>query len=371
MRSLLYFVTEDWYFCSHRLPLAKAALAAGFRVTVVTRVQAHGEVIKEAGLNLIPFDNVRTGINPVVELCTLWRLIMLYRRERPMIVHHVALKPVIYGVIAARLARVPAVINALAGMGWLFTSSSVRAHWLKPLVRTVLGTLLQKGITLVQNPDDGQMLQELGVAPDSIRLIPGSGVDLAAFRYLPEGPGPVTIVLPARLLWPKGVREFVDAARILCRRGITARFILAGAPDDLNPSAVSAEDIRHWVDEGIVTHLGWTVDMPRVLADSHIVCLPTYYGEGIPKALIEAAAAGRAIVTTDMPGCREIVHHEENGLLVPPRDAIAVADALQRLIADSALRARLGRRGRERAESEFGLEAIVRQTLALYGETVE
>jgi glycosyltransferase involved in cell wall biosynthesis len=291
----------------------------------------------------------------------------LYRRERPDIVHHVALKPVVYGSIAARLANVSIVINALAGMGWLFTSGSGRARWLKPLVRSALGALLRNGTALVQNPDDGRLLQEIGVVPERIRVIPGSGVDLGVFRFVPEGPGPAVTVLPARLLWPKGVAEFVEAARILRRRGIEARFILAGTPDAANPSAVPSEEIERWVSEGIVTHLGWAGDMPQVLAGSHIVCLPSYYGEGIPKALIEAAAAGRAIITTDMPGCREIVHHEENGLLVPPRDATAVADAVQRLIEDPALRVRLGCRGRERAEQEFGLDAIVRQTLALYG----
>lgn len=367
MKRLLFFVTEDWYFCSHRLPLAQAALAAGYRVSVVTRVQAHGEIITRAGLNLIPFENARAGLNPLVELGTLVRLVALYRRERPDIVHHVALKPVVYGSIAAWLVRVPEVINALAGMGWLFTSASGLARWLKPIVRGVLGVLLRRGTSLVQNPDDGRLLQELGVSSSGIRLIPGSGVDLATYRFSPERLGPVTIVLPARLLWPKGVGEFVEAARILRRRGVTAQFILAGAPDDANPSAVPTAEIQRWVSEGIVAHLGWTDDMPRVFAESHIVCLPSYYGEGIPKALIEAAAAGRPIVTTDMPGCREIVHHEENGLLVPTRDATAVADALQRLIETPALRERFGRRGRERAEQEFGIDAIVRQTLALYG----
>jgi len=365
---LLFFVTEDWYFVSHRLPLAVAAKAVGYDVAVITRVRAHGDRIRLAGLRLIPFENSRSGINPFTELGTLCRLIAIYLHEQPDIVHHVAIKPVLYGSIAARFAGNPCTINALAGMGWLFSSGAGRARWLTPMVRFGLGRLLQRGIALVQNPDDGRLLTQLGVLQSRVRRIAGSGVDVVKFAPEEERRGMPIVILPARLLWNKGVGEFVTAARLLQQKHVNARFVLAGAPDQANPSAVPLSKLLQWQEEGVIEYLGWIHDMPRVLAESHIVCLPSYYGEGIPMCLIEAAASGRPIVTTDMPGCREIVHHGDNGYLVPARNAAALAEALSHLIENPSLRQLMGRRGRIRAEQEFGLEIVIQQTLALYQE---
>jgi glycosyltransferase involved in cell wall biosynthesis len=293
----------------------------------------------------------------------------LYRRLQPAIVHHVAMKPVLYGSLAARLSGVRGVVNALAGMGWLFTSAGGGARLIKRGVRVAMGGLLSRGIALVQNPDDAALLARLGVPRGNIRRIAGSGVDLARFRPAAE-PGSIpVIVLPARLLWDKGVGEFVEAARILRSRGVNARFVLVGDPDPANPASISAAQVADWVRDGAVEHMGWMDDMPDVFANAYIVCLPSYR-EGLPKALIEAAAAGRPIVTTDVPGCREVVEDGVQGLCVPPRDANALADALARLIADPALRARMGEAARKRAEMEFGLDAVIAQTLALYKEVV-
>lgn len=369
-KKLLFFVTEDWYFVSHRLVLASAAKAAGYDVSVVTRVREHGEIIRAAGLKLIHFENARSGINPVVELWTLVRLILLYRRERPDIAHHVAMKPVLYGSIAARLVGIPEVVNALAGLGWLFSSRSGTANWLKPVVRWLLGQLLRSRIVLVQNPDDEKFMQQLGVAKAQVRRIAGSGVDLHRFSVCPEPDGIVAIVLPARLLWDKGVGEFVAAARLTKGKGVVARFVLVGEPDLANPSSLTRQQIAIWVKEGVIEHMGWVADMPRILRGSHIVCLPSFYGEGIPKSLIEAMACGRPIITCDTPGCREVVHHGKNGLLVPPRDTAALADALTQLIESPVLRRQMGANGRLRAEQEFGLEYVIEQTLALYAEIV-
>jgi glycosyltransferase involved in cell wall biosynthesis len=366
---LLYFVTEDWYFCSHRLPLAVAARDAGFDVTVVTRVREHGEAIRAAGLTLVPFEIVRSGMNPLHELVTLWRLIVLYRHTQPDIVHQVAMKPVLYGSLAACVAGVHGVINALAGMGWLFTSAGGGARLIKGGVRLALGRLLTRGIALVQNPDDAELLARLGVPKGNIRRIAGSGVDLVRFHPTPEPEGVPVIVLPARLLWDKGVGEFVEAARILRARGVGARFMLVGEPDPANPASISTEQVTDWVKGGVVEHVGWVNDMPSVFAQAHIVCLPSYR-EGLPKALIEAAAAGCPIVTTNVPGCREVVEDGVQGLCVSPRDANALADALARLIADPAMRARMGEAARLRAEMKFGLDAVITQTLALYREAI-
>jgi glycosyltransferase involved in cell wall biosynthesis len=366
-RKLLFLVTEDWYFVSHRLALAVAAKEAGYDVSVATRVRKHGDIIRAAGLRLIPFENSRSSVNPLGECWLLLRLIALWLREKPDVTHHVAMKPVLYGSIAARIAGTPRVINALAGMGWLFSSGTGTARWLKSLVRRALGWVLRSGTVLVQNPDDARLLVQMGVPEGLIRRIAGSGVDLHRFSAQPEPDGVPLVLLCARLLWDKGVGEFVAAARLLKERGVAARFALAGEPDQANPSAIPREQLSSWVQEGIVEYLGWVDDMPQLLAGSCVVCLPSYR-EGLPKALIEAAAAGRPIVTTDVPGCREVVRHGDNGLLVPPRDAAALAEQLARLLADPLLRRQMGVRGRLRAEQEFGADSVIRQTLALYAE---
>ena len=365
--KLLFFVTEDYYFVSHRLPMAAAAKADGYDVCVVTRVRECGDVIRRAGLRLIAFDNARSGVNPIADLARLVRLILLYRRERPDIVHHVAMKPVLYGSLAARWSGRPEVINALAGMGWLFTSGKGLARWLKPAVRRVLRHAVNSGIALVQNADDAQLVAELGVPESRIRLVAGSGVDLERFQPRPVPDGVPVVVMHARLLWHKGVGEYVAAARLLRRRGVVARFLLAGEPDPANPASIPAEQITEWAREGSIEFLGQVDDVPGLLAASHIVCLPSHR-EGLPKSLIEAAAAGRAIVTTDVPGCRAVVRDGDNGLLVSVENPDALADGLERLISNPELRQAMGVRGRARAEREFGLDVVIGQTLALYRE---
>lgn len=368
-RKLLFFVTEDYYFVSHRLALAVAAQADAYDVCVVTRVRECGDIIRGSGVRLIPFEIARSSLNPLGELFTLLRLIRIYRRERPDLVHHVAMKPVLYGSIAARLAGRPMVINAVAGMGWVFTSGSGATRWLERFVRGALKRALSTGTVIVQNPDDAQLLAGVGVPESQIRRVRGSGVDLRRFRPVTDIDDAPVVLLAARLLWDKGVGEYVAAARLLRKRGISARFLLAGQPDPVNPASVAASDVSAWVQEGVVEHVGWVTDMPGLLASVHIVCLPSYR-EGLPKSLIEAAAAGKPIVTTDVPGCREAVRDGDNGLVVPSRDVQALADALERLIVDPVLRRQMGARGRARAEQEFGLDAVVQQTLAIYREAV-
>jgi glycosyltransferase involved in cell wall biosynthesis len=252
-------------------------------------------------------------------------------------------------------------------MGWLFTSQHGYARWLKPIVTRALKRLTAQGLTIVQNPDDRAMLLELGLDPGRIRLIPGAGVDLDVFRPTATPSGPPMVVMATRLLWDKGVAEFVAAARLLRARGVDARFVLAGEPDPLNPATVSPDDVANWTREGIIEYAGFVADMPGLLSRSHVVCLPSYR-EGLPKSLIEAAAAGRAIVTTDVPGCREAVRDGYNGFLVPARSANDLATALERLIVDPVLRDEMGRHGRTLAERRFGQDDIIRQTLAVYDE---
>ncbi|SCZ67222.1 glycosyltransferase family 4 protein [Thiohalomonas denitrificans] len=366
--KLLYFVTEDWYFCSHRLPLAVAARDAGYDVAVVTRVRDHGETIRAAGIRVIALDSERRSLNPLSLASSVGRLAALYRRERPDIVHHVALKPVVLGAVAARLAGVKRVVSALAGLGWLYSSKSRAAALLGYPVRRVLKGVLSRGRIIVQNPDDLAWLCALGVSQSSMTLIRGSGVDVAQFHPGAGSDGIPVVVLVARMLWDKGVGELVEASRRIHQRGGTARFVLVGAPDAANPGSIDEATLKAWADEGTAEWWGRRDDMVDVLDQAHIACLPSYYGEGVPRSLLEAAAAGLPIVTTDAPGCREVVIDGDNGLLVPPRDVDALADALEALIQDPDRRREMGLRSRERAEKEFSIDKVVSETLAIYRE---
>ncbi len=364
---LLFVVTEDWYFVSHRLPLAVAAREAGFEVAVATRPGEDRERIEAAGIRFLPLEIDRRGMNPFNEAISVIRLARLLRRERPDLVHLVALKPVLLGNLAARLAGVRRRVSAVAGMGFLFTGEK-RGGMLAPVVRRLLGQALRGSRVIVQNPDDARLLQEdLGVPAEELRLIRGAGVDLEKFQPWPEPSGTPVVMLPSRLLWDKGVGEFVEAARRLRADGVQARFVLVGAPDPANPAAVPRADLDQWQEEGVIEWWGHRKEMATVLAQAHLVCLPSYR-EGLPKVLIEAAACGRAIVTCDVPGCREVVAHDENGLLVPSRDAAALADAIRTLLEDPARRRRLGEAGRARAERLFGQQRVNEETLAIYRE---
>ncbi len=370
-KVLAFFVTEDWYFCSHRLPLAVAAKSAGYTVYVITRVRSHGAEIEAAGLNLIPLELSRRSKNPFVEAGVIRRLAKIYRDIKPDIVHHIAVKPVIYGSIAARLAGVPAVVNAMAGLGFLFSSTKLTARLLRPVIRVLFAFLLNNARTIVilQNPDDVEVLCGSGsVDRRRIRLILGSGVDVDVYRYQEESAEVPVVLLASRLLWDKGVGEFVEAAGRIKQQGIAARFVLAGDGDDENPASISTGQLREWHEAGDVECWGRRTDMPEVFAEVHIVCLPTAYGEGVPKVLIEAASCGRPIVTTDAPGCREIVIVGSYGTLIPVKDVDALVVAIRQLLESRELRTQMGQAGRQLVREKFSLERVIEETLAVYAE---
>tara|TARA_Y100001960_G_scaffold120171_1_gene128541 strand:- start:1553 stop:2686 length:1134 start_codon:yes stop_codon:yes gene_type:complete len=366
--KLLFVVTEDWYFVSHRLSLAMAACEAGYDVAVATRARQHVEMIQRAGVRVIPFELSRRAGNPVLELL---RLLSLYRREHPDIVHHVALKPVFLGALAARLAGIPTQVNAVAGLGWLFISRSRIARWMSLSIRWILARLLNtpRCRVIVQNPNDAELLKEAGVTESNLRMIRGAGVDASEFSPSPESPEPICVVLASRILWDKGLSEFVQAARQLKKEGVKASFILVGNPDLDNPASVPEATLYAWQKEKVVEWWGHRDDMVAVFHAAHIVCLPSYR-EGLPKVLLEAAACGRPIVTTDVPGCREVVREGENGLLVPARNAQALSEALHCLIKNPELRAQMGLRSREIMLKDFSLEKVIAQTLSVYKELI-
>jgi glycosyltransferase involved in cell wall biosynthesis len=368
---LLLVVTEDWYFLSHRLPLARAALQAGFAVGVATRVGERGSDIAAVGIELLPLQAMRRrDVGPLSVARSVAELAALYRHWRPDVVHHVAMKPIICGGLAAKRTGVERVVNAVAGFGYVFSSETARARILRPAVRLALRGVLRRpgSIAILQNSTDAARLTSDGLVDEgAVRLIRGSGVDLARFTPRAAPRGTPVVMLCARLLWDKGIREFVAAAQQLKAQGTDARFVLVGDGDPENPSCIGQEDVQRWQREGAIEWWGRSIDMTTTWAQATVACLPSY-AEGLPKVLLEAAACGLPVVATDVAGCREVVSHEVNGLLVPPRDTQALAAAIGRLLGDSALRKRLGAAGRQRAENEFDEASIAAQTLAVYEE---
>lgn len=368
MAKLLYFISEDWFFCSHFMERAKLAKEQGFEVVVLTREARHAQRIRDAGFRLVPLDMERSGTHLGKEwrvLCRVWRA---YRQEQPDLVHQVALKPIIYGSLVAWFQRVRGVINAPVGMGYVFTSTDAKLRWLRPLVVLLLrGFLNPRGSKVVfENDEDLHVhVQRNAVRPQDAVLIQGAGVDTALFCPVPTPLGELVVVMAARMLKDKGVAEYVAAAQLLRKRGVRARFWLVGVPDPGNPSSFTHAQLAAWHAQGDVEWLGHSEDMPGLLKQCHIACLPSYR-EGLPKFLLEAMSSGLAVVSTDVPGCRAAVQQGVTGLLVPARDAVALADALHRLITQPIERATMGGSARARVEREFASGHINRLTLELY-----
>ena len=372
--KIVLFANTEWYLYNFRRSLALALRDAGHDVLLISPDGPYGEKLRALGLRWQSLPMDRRSLNPLREARLLWHLVRLLRRERPDVVHGFTIKSAVYGSLAARLAGVPARVNAVAGMGYVFISDSAKARLLRPLVRALLKLALggRNARLILQNPDDVALFEQARlVDPEHIRLIPGSGVDTSRFAPDPArvaGPR-LRVLLPARLLWDKGLAEYVRAARLLLGEGRPIDFLLAGDPDPGNPAAVPEAEVREWVAQGWVQWLGHVDDMPALLRSVEIVALPSYR-EGLPKGLIEAAASGCALVTTDVPGCREVVTHEVDGLLVPVRDGNALARAIARLQQDPALRTRLAEAGRRNALERFDERIVLQETLAVYREVL-
>ena len=378
--KLIFLVTEDWYFWSHRLPVARAARDDGFEVVVAAREREHGDRIRAEGFRLQALPWRRRGDMAVGAGRAIAAIAALYRRERPDVVHHVALKPVLFGGAALRLAFPgptgrPACIAAVNGLGSGLAPSGGRAR----AVRLALGWGLRHAAgdarMIVQNPEDGRVLAGFGIDPTRLVLIRGSGVDTAHFAPLPDPAGPVvTVALVARMLRSKGVLDAVAAVRRLRARGMAIELVLAGPTDPDNRDSLDERTLAALAAEPGVVWRGRVEDVREVWREASIAVLPSTYGEGVPKALLEAAACGRAIVATDMPGCREVVRSGEpgveTGLLVPPGDSAALEEALAALVRDPARRRAMGEAGRPLVEREFGEGRVAEQTLALYASVL-
>lgn len=372
-KKILFVVNNLGFFMSHRLKIGTSLHKIGCDVYV-----AYGE-IGYANINSLIAD----GITPIAipmsrgfsnltrELLTFYELFQLFRRLRPDMLHLVTIKPYLYGGIVARLTNLPSVVIAVAGLGTAFTSRDFKSKILRimlyPLFYFAFGHKNQK--VIVQNEQDKSVLLNWRVLDkNKVKLLHGSGVDLNEFKHTEEPSGVPVVTFAARLLHDKGVLVFIEAIRLLVARGLQARYLLVGDVDLGNPGSVTREELEVWRSEGLVDVLGYSTNIPAIYSMSNIVCLPSYYGEGLPKSLLEAAAAGRAVVTTDHPGCRDAVRPNITGLLVPVKNPEKLADTLQFLIQYPEKRKRMGVAGRKLAEREFSVEIIVREHMKIYNE---
>jgi glycosyltransferase involved in cell wall biosynthesis len=363
---LLYVTAEDWAFLSHRLPMARAARDAGFEIHVATRVQDGAAAIEAERFILHPVPFARGSLSPFAAMTTIAALRRIHRSVAPDITHHVALQSTVLGLIAA-LGRPTATVNAFIGLGYSFTSNSPKALALRQAIGPALRLLIgrSRSVALVQNGDDRAALLALGIAKERIVLIAGSGIDVVRFTPLAEPPDPPTFGFVGRLLDDKGIRTLIAAQRLLRARGSDSRLLIAGTPDPANPASIAEAEAKSWNDQPGVTWLGHVDDIAGLWARAHVAVLPSRR-EGLPLSLMEAAACGRSMIASDVPGCRAIVIHDRTGLLVPVDDAAALADAMERLAGASDLRAHYAAAARNLVVEKFAADIIGRQIVDIY-----
>jgi len=364
-KKLLFIISEDWYFISHRFYLAKYAKSQGYEVHLLTKVTKHEEIIKKSGINLMHWPIKRRSANLLSELSSIKMVLKAIRIVKPDIIHAVALKPILYGAIGAKIFNIKSRVFAFAGLGYMFSSSQYLARFLKPILSIAIKVFLhnKSSIIIAQNQDDINLLLAHNIAnAEQIKLIRGSGVDTEQFKQRPSNSSTKPIILlPARLLWDKGIGDFVRASTIFQKKDLTARFVVAGRRDDDNPESIPKDIIDGWKANNLLEVMGHVEDMPALYNSSSIVCLPSYR-EGLPKSLLEAASSSKPIVAYDVAGCREVVMDGENGILVQERDHQALAQALELLLKNSNLRASMGSEGRRMVENYFSQEEIAFQT---------
>lgn len=371
MKKVMLFANTDWYLYNFRRSFALALKEAGYDPLLISPPGPYADRLIALGLRWEPISMQRRSLNPFRESLLFIQLIKLIKQEKPDFLHNFTLKSSIYGSIASNFSRTPAVVNSIDGLGYVFTSSHTRARLLRPIVRTLmrLSFSRKKSRLVLLNNDDLQTFKRESLAPfNNIRLIRGAGVDCN--RFTPEGKststGRLSVLLPSRILWDKGLAEYIEAARTLKeKRNID--FFIAGSPDVGNPASVPAQVVNSWVSEGLVTWLGHVEDMPALYRSMDVVALPSYR-EGLPTSLTEAAASGCALITTDAPGCREVVKDGVDGLLIPVRDGKALATAITKLDDDRSLLRRLGSAARAKALAEFDEKIVIARTLAVYDE---
>lgn len=369
-KKILFLVNADWAFMVNRLPIAIEALKKGYEVHIACAFTGKESDLLSYGfvMHNIPF--TRSGHNPFVELRALKNIYSLIRKLRPSIIHAITIKPVLYGGVISRILKVPGFAAAISGLGYIFTGNDLKVRILRKFVEIAYRFALSGNVKVIfQNPFDRSVLQKIAnIDSNNIRMIKGSGVDLDEYSVTAAPEGVPVVAMASRLLKEKGVYEFVEAARSIKAKGTSCRFLLIGAPDFGNPYSITNEEIEHWRSEGVIETLGYRTDIADLFSKANVVALPSYYGEGLPKVLIEAAACGRPTVTTDNPGCAEAVIDNITGLIVPCKNSIKLCDAIERLIDNKSLRDEMGRQGRLLAEKEFDIKSVVEKHFSIYEE---
>lgn len=364
-----FVITEDWYFWSHRRILAQHLVQRGCRVDLVTNLGKLESQIRAMGVIPHSIGMRRSGKNPFSEANVVGRMARLFREQKPDIVHLVGMKPIVYGSIAARMAKVPATVCAVAGLGWLFTPGNPIKLLARLMVQQYFRIMLghRKDVRfIVQNEHHKRTLLQRRMADEQqVDLVAGAGVNVSRFGYTSESKETPTVLTHGRMLWDKGIGELVHAARLIKKHEIVCNFVLVGDPDPANPASIPKQQLEKWHSQGIVEWHGRREDIPELLSKAHIACLPSHH-EGFPLSLVEASACGRPIVTTDIPGCRDVVEDGKTGLLVPTKSPDQLALALAKLILNSEMRQEMGRRGRQRAVERMSCETVNRQTYECY-----
>lgn len=368
--KILFFANTDWYLYNFRLSLIKAAQARGDEVVIISPSGKYVDKLKQEGLRWRSLDMDRQSLNPLKEMLVLFRLICIYREEKPDVVHHFTLKCVLYGMVAAFFGQVKVRVNAITGLGYIFTAKSIKARVLKPIVWFVMKLLLRSKYSkvIVQNKDDYKFLHDNRLVEESaLFLIRGSGVNIDLFspKHWNKNDEALTVLMATRLLVDKGVREYVQTAEKIHAANKNVSFLLAGEPDFGNPSSVTTEEVGKWEASGVVQLLGHVGQIDKLLKSVDIVVLPSYR-EGLPRILIEAAAFSLPIVTTDVPGCREIVEHGVNGYLVPVNSVDPLVDSIVILLESSSLRKKMGRAGRAKVEDFLDERIVIKETMHTY-----
>lgn len=363
--KIIISATTSWNLYNSRMHLAKALKKAGHEVILLAPLDEFTHFLIDEGFRWIHFPLKPRGTNVLQEVISIWFMTLLYRREKPDLVNHFTPKGVIYGSIAARLSGLQSIYNTITGLGFVFSGKSNAL--LKAMVILLYRIALKNTTVLFQNPDDQIFFyKEHIVQPETGHLITGSGIDVEKFNYTPEPQGTPVVLLSSRFVEEKGIRYFVEASRVIQSRGVKVRFVLVGKPEENQPTSIEHDEITHWVQEGLVEWWGWHNSMEEILPLAHIGCLPTYYKEGVPKSLIEMAACGRPLIATDVPGCREIVQHGENGLLIPPKNSPALAEAILQLVENDSLRHKMGLKGRDLAVANFSMDKIIAKYFLIY-----
>jgi glycosyltransferase involved in cell wall biosynthesis len=366
-RKLLFLVNVDWFFISHRLPIALSAIKNGFEVHVACAITNRSDELSSLGLIVHPLNLSRSGIGAIGELNSLLQVYRVLVEVKPDILHTVTIKAVLYGNILARLTKVPVRVSSISGLGYVFVASGLKSKLFRSLIAVMYRIALNGASSVIfQNKADRDVLNKMkSIKPCQEVFIRGSGVALDRYTVMPEPSGKPVVMLISRLLIDKGVGEFVAASKLLKSKRNDIRMVLVGEVDPGNPNTITSEQLTSWVELGLVEHWGYTNTVSEVIAKSNIIVLPSYR-EGLPKCLIEAAACGRAVITTDVPGCRDAIEPGKTGLLVPPKSDRALASAIARLVDDKILRHSFAKGSRFLAEEAFDIKDVIEVHLSLY-----